>query len=195
MEETSRRQRRMEASSEGGQGPEGAVTLQMDGFLILPYSSNKCCYNISNFFFLFKAPLPPVLIRAHTRNSPYSGINMLLGRQLTHVNADVTQHYTPRLSSYITQNTNRLHQTSVNLISGSIVRTIRGTATHSITKQVGFLVRQQNSEKRLFASSCLSVCLSVSQSARNNSALSEGIFMKFDISAFFKNLSGKFKNV
>ena len=31
MKETKRSQRRMEASSEGGQGPEGAVTPQMDG--------------------------------------------------------------------------------------------------------------------------------------------------------------------
>ena len=30
MEETSRRRRRMEASSEGGQGPEGAIAPQME---------------------------------------------------------------------------------------------------------------------------------------------------------------------
>ena len=33
MEETSRRQRGMEASSEGGQGPEGAVATWMDGWM------------------------------------------------------------------------------------------------------------------------------------------------------------------
>jgi len=31
MEETSKRQRKMEASSEGGKGPEGAAAPQMDG--------------------------------------------------------------------------------------------------------------------------------------------------------------------
>jgi len=33
MEETSRRQRRMEASSEGGQGPEVALAPQMGGWM------------------------------------------------------------------------------------------------------------------------------------------------------------------
>ena len=49
MEETSRRERRMEVSSEGGQGPEGGVVPQMDGypfgagiiFLILAHSVYK----------------------------------------------------------------------------------------------------------------------------------------------------------
>jgi len=34
MEETSGRQRRMEASTEGGEGPEGAVAPYTDGFVI-----------------------------------------------------------------------------------------------------------------------------------------------------------------
>jgi len=33
MEETSRKQRKMEASSEGGPGPEGAVVPLMDGWM------------------------------------------------------------------------------------------------------------------------------------------------------------------
>jgi hypothetical protein len=44
-----------------------------------------------------------------------------------------------------------------------------------------------------FMSICLSVCPSVRPSAWNNSARNGGIFMKFDIWVFFKNLSRKFK--
>ena len=47
----------------------------------------------------------------------------------------------------------------------------------------------QNCEKRLLASSCLSVRLS----AWNNSVPTERIFMKFDIGLLFENLSRKFK--
>jgi hypothetical protein len=46
MEETSRRERRMTASSKGSQGPEGTVVPQMDDWKIrkFPNSSNeKCC--------------------------------------------------------------------------------------------------------------------------------------------------------
>jgi hypothetical protein len=48
-----------------------------------------------------------------------------------------------------------------------------------------FYSLSQNCEKRLLASSCLSVCLS----AWKNSALTGRIFMKFDIWVFFENLS------
>jgi hypothetical protein len=48
--------------------------------------------------------------------------------------------------------------------------------------------RSQNFEKRLFASSCLSVC----PSAWNNSAPYGRIFMKFDSGVFVQNLSRKF---
>jgi len=47
----------------------------------------------------------------------------------------------------------------------------------------------QNWEKRMLASSCLSVCLS----AWNNSAPTGRIFLKFDIWVFFENRSRKFK--
>jgi hypothetical protein len=47
MEETSRRQRRMEASPEGGQGPEGAVAPYMDGFVV--WLKNSYCRN-STFY-------------------------------------------------------------------------------------------------------------------------------------------------
>ena len=39
----------------------------------------------------------------------------------------------------------------------------------------------------------LSVCLSVHPQGRNNSAPTERIFMKFDLSIFLKNISRKFK--
>jgi hypothetical protein len=47
MEETRRKQRRMEAPSEGGPGPEGAVAPQMDGWMYATGCNNtfKCMYN------------------------------------------------------------------------------------------------------------------------------------------------------
>jgi hypothetical protein len=69
-----------------------------------------------------------------------------------------------------------------------------GTLSTWITKGVQYMnsfalfrARSQNCEKRLLASS--SVCLS----ARNNSAPTERMLMKFDIWVFFENLSRKFK--
>ena len=58
----------------------------------------------------------------------------------------------------------------------------------------------QNCDKRLLASSCLSVCLSarssvllcVCPSAWHNSAQTEWIFMKFDVRRFFENLPRNF---
>jgi hypothetical protein len=55
--------------------------------------------------------------------------------------------------------------------------------------ETAFRLVQQNCEKRLFASSCLSVCLS----AWNNSATTERTVMKSDIWVFFENMSRKFK--
>jgi hypothetical protein len=49
-----------------------------------------------------------------------------------------------------------------------------------------------NCEKRVLASSCLSVNPSVCMSAWNNSAPTEWIFMKFDIWVFLDTLSRKF---
>jgi hypothetical protein len=56
-----------------------------------------------------------------------------------------------------------------------------------------FLVLSQNCEKRLLASSCLSVLSSAGPSAWNNSGPTARIFLKFDIIVFFENLSRKFK--
>ena len=56
-----------------------------------------------------------------------------------------------------------------------------------------FWERSQDCEKRLLASSCLSVCLSVRPWAWNNSASTGRIFMKLDtFEYFFENPSGKF---
>ena len=52
-----------------------------------------------------------------------------------------------------------------------------------------FWALSQNCEKRLYAASCLSVCLSTC----NNSAPTGWIFMKFDFSVFFENLLRKFE--
>jgi hypothetical protein len=63
-----------------------------------------------------------------------------------------------------------------------------------------FLARSQNSEKQLLASSCLSVRPPVRLSARNNSAPTERIFVKFDLNIFRKSvdrihaLSKSYKN-
>jgi hypothetical protein len=59
-------------------------------------------------------------------------------------------------------------------------------ASHSRTNFRRF---SQNCGKRILASSFLSVCLS----AWNNAAPTGRIFVKFDISVFFENLSRKFK--
>ena len=52
-----------------------------------------------------------------------------------------------------------------------------------------FLVRSQNCDKRLLASSCLSVLLS----ACNNSVPTGWIFKKVDVLVFFENMSRKLK--
>ena len=56
-----------------------------------------------------------------------------------------------------------------------------------------FEAHLQNCEKRLLASSCLSVRSSVRPFAWNNSAPTGWIFMKFDIWGFFESLSRYFK--
>jgi len=55
-----------------------------------------------------------------------------------------------------------------------------------------FKMRSQKFEKRILASSCLSICPSLYQSEWNNLALTERIFMTFDILGFFENVSRKF---
>ena len=53
-------------------------------------------------------------------------------------------------------------------------------------------VRLQNCEKATI-SFVFSVCLPIRKSACNNSVSTARIFMKFDISVFFQNMSSKFK--
>ena len=71
-------------------------------------------------------------------------------------------------------------------MSRSQVNAAHASATWFLYK---FLNSSQNCKKRLLASSCLSVCLSVSM---NNSAPNGRISMKFIISVFFESLSKKF---
>jgi len=58
---------------------------------------------------------------------------------------------------------------------------------------VGLLTHLQNCEKRLLASSCLSVRPPVRLSAWKNLGPTGRIFMIFRISVFFENMSRKFK--
>jgi len=62
----------------------------------------------------------------------------------------------------------------------------------SLQQNVVYRAHSQICDKRLFASSCLSVRKYVRPSAWNNSAPTGRIFIKFDIWVFLENLSRKF---
>jgi len=60
-----------------------------------------------------------------------------------------------------------------------------------LASEILFLGAFPNCEKRLLASSCLSVCLSIRQSAWNNAAATGRILMQFDIWMFFEKYAEK----